>query len=150
MFFKGVGGASTIVSKVVIMLLTIIGISFIMVIAFTIIKEGSKQIDLDQLTLDLEIKKAYLLNDSFVEVQVRRNLGNGELAGLAFVFFDGLESEILKKEIVLDELQEEVFVLELKDIDVNKIEDISVAPLLKGCSGEIITCNIKDKLEFVN
>ncbi len=148
MFFKEVKGVSTIVSTVVIILLSIIGISFIMVIVFTIIRQGSEKIDLETLTFDLEIKKASVLNDSFVEVQVKRNSGEGKLVGLAFVFFNGQKSEIIEEELKLEELQEKVFVLELKEVNVDDLEEISVAPLLKGISGETITCNIEDNLEF--
>jgi hypothetical protein len=148
MMNKGVKGVSTIVSNVIIILLVIIGISFIMLIVFTIIQQGIKQIDLDTLTLNLEIEKASKLNDSFIGVQVKRNSGEGKLVGLAFVFFDGLESEIIEKEVKLEELQERIFVLELEEFNVNEIEEISIAPLLKGRQGEIITCNVEDRIDF--
>jgi hypothetical protein len=148
MMNKGVKGVSTIVSNVIIILLVIIGISFIMVIVFTIIGEGSKKIDLDALTLNLEIEKASVLNDSFIQVQVMRNSGKGKLVGLAFVFFDGYKSEIIEREAELEELQKQYFVLELQELDIEEVEVVSVAPLLKANSGEIITCNIEDEFIF--
>ncbi len=145
---KGVKGVSTIVSTVIIILLSIIGVSFIMLITFTVIREGSDKIDLNTLTLDLEIKRAVVLNDSFIEVQVKRNSGEEELAGLVFVFLDGYESEILKKEIILDELQEKSFYLGLTKFNTSEVQKISLAPLLKLKSGEIITLKIEDEFYF--
>lgn len=141
-------GVTTIVSNVIIFLLIIIGVSFIMVIVFTIIGEGSKKIDLDTLTLNLEIEKVSVLNDSFIQVQVMRNSGKGKLVGLAFVFFDGYKSEIIEREAALEELQKQHFVLELQELDIDELEVVSVAPLLKANSGEIITCNIEDEFIF--
>jgi hypothetical protein len=141
-------GLSTIVSTVIIILLAIIGVSFIMLIVFTIIGEGSKKIELETLTIELDLKRAIVLNDSFVEVQVKRNSGEGEISGLAFVFFNGRETEIIKKDVELGELQEKTFVLELQNFNSNELEDVSVAPLLETNSGEIITANIEDKFEF--
>jgi hypothetical protein len=51
-------------------------------------------------------------------------------------------------EVKLNELEERVFVLELKEVNFEDIEKISIAPLLKGKSGEFIKGNVEDSIEI--
>ncbi len=141
-------GLSSIVATLLIILLVLVAVVIIWVVVSRIVREGSDQIELSKVTLNLEIKKAIAINDSFVKVHVRRNPGKGELAGLSFIFEDAFKSEVIDRNLTLDELEEDIFVILLEVVNVFEIKKISIAPILILRSGKEIIGDIQDDYEI--
>jgi hypothetical protein len=145
---KEVKGLTTLVSTVIIFAIVfIVGIG-IWAIVTKVIIPGSNQVDLNQVTLDLELKKALIVNDSFIEVQVERNVGKGDFVGLIFIVSDGENSETIEINATLEELEKGVFVLDLKEINVNDIVEITIAPLVEKKSGKTVTGTVESQLDI--
>jgi hypothetical protein len=80
-------------------------------------------------------------------VVVRRNPGQGNYIGMNFIFSDGTNSEIIKENYTLQELEERSFIFTLTEISTNNLTTISVAPIFKLSSGKEAVGDIADSLE---
>jgi hypothetical protein len=90
------------------------------------------------------------VNLSKINVTVKRNVGDGEIAGLKFIIDDGENTEVVEvNNFSLEELQERMFNLSLTDIqNSSKIQKISVAPIFELESGKVVTGDVKDEYEI--
>ena len=138
---------STVVTTLLIILLVLIAVGIVWVVVKNVIQGGSEQISLGKVTLDLEISQAQknALNNSELNLTVKRNTGEGEFVGIAFVIDDGENTEVIKKIASLEELGTQRFSLYLENIDVSKIKKISIAPIFKLESGKEVVGDIKDE-----
>jgi concanavalin A-like lectin/glucanase superfamily protein len=139
---------STIIATLIIIALALVAGILIWFSVSKLIHEGKDQIELSKVTLNLEIKKALAMNDSFVKVHVKRNPGKGELSGLSFVFNNGFKSEVIERNLTLEELQEDVFIIALGEVNVNEVKSISIAPILELKSGKDVTGDIQDEFKI--
>jgi hypothetical protein len=57
----------------------------------------------------LEIKQATLDNES-ASVNVKRNLGVGDISKINFIFENGTNSQVIEKEVTLRELETKNFI----------------------------------------
>ena len=140
-------GLSAIVSTLIIILLVLVAVGIIWVVVRGIVQEGAEGIELGKLTLDLEIKAAQIENGDVTLVVVRRNPGEGNYIGMNFIFSDGTNSEIIREDTVLQELEEQTFTFTLTEISTYDLETISVAPIFELSSGKESVGNIADDFE---
>ena len=93
---------SAIVANLLLVLLVLIAIGIVWVVVHNLISGGSNTIGINQFTIALDIKSAYVLNSN-IFVTVQRNSGEGNLTGIRFVFFNGLDSITVDRMIVLQQ-----------------------------------------------
>jgi hypothetical protein len=128
---------SKISFKLILILISIIVVAVIMIIIMELIKGGSEEIDFDDLTLDLEISQVEIINDSTLEVTVVRNPGSGQLVSLNFIVQSENNSEIIQKNVSLDELQMKTFDINLEKINTKEIIKVEISIIFKIESGDI-------------
>ncbi|KKL10893.1 hypothetical protein LCGC14_2551260, partial [marine sediment metagenome] len=144
-------GLSNIMVTLLIIVLSLVAISIVWGITRNIIEEESEQIDLGKFTLDLEIKSVKVQGDEVtVDVIVQRNPGQGEFIGMNFIFSDGQNSEVIREDTVLNELEERSFTYTLTKINVSELKDVSIAPIYELSSGKEDMGNVADKFNIVN
>jgi len=139
-------GLSAVVTTLIIILLALVAIGTIWIVVSNLISEGT-DISLEQFTLDLSIKSAYVdaADLDNVKVRVRRSVGAGEITGIRFIFFNGVDSIAISKETSLTELGEETFSFTPVELgDINEGDSVSVAPVFETDSGKERTGAVTD------
>lgn len=148
-FSKNQRGLSNIITTLLIIVLVLVAVGAVWNVARNIIESGAEQIELGKFTLDLEIKSVKIEGDDVtVDVIVKRNPGLGEFIGIYFVFSDGQNSEVIREDTVLDELEERSFTYTLTEINTSELVDVSIAPIYELKSGKEDTGNIADKFDL--
>lgn len=137
-------GLSTVVTTLIIILLVLVAIGIVWVVIANLVQEGSEQIFLDKFTTDLKIKSVLNVDNSSnsLDVDVKRNVGKGDLAGIKFIFNDGQNSEIVENFTIIDELGEKRFHFILSALNIDNVQTISIAPLYRSSEGKTITGGI--------
>jgi len=141
-------GLSTIVATLIIILLVLVAIGIIWVVVKNIIQKGAEGIELGKFTLDLKIKGAQIGDGNVTVVVVRRNPGEGNFTGMNFIFSDGTNSETIRENTVLQELEERSFTFALTEISTDNLKTISVAPIFELSSGKESIGDIADSYEI--
>ena len=129
-------GLSGVVTTLIIVLLVLVAVGIIWAVVKNVVQRGAEQVDLGQFTLDLQIKKAQVQNGNVTVVVVKRNAGNGNFVGMNFIFSDGQNSEIIRQNASLQELEEKSFTFTLTKISTNNLKTVSVAPIYQLDSGK--------------
>ncbi len=146
MKIKGVKGLSSIVATLLIILLVLVAVGILWVVVKNVLQSGAEQISLGKFTLDLEIKQVQIVNDSALNVKVKRNPGDGEMVGLDFIVDDGDNTEIIEfPNISMKELQQITFNLVLASVNTSNLKSVSIAPVFRMESGKEIIGDIKDE-----
>lgn len=120
-------GLSKITFKLIIILISVIVIAAILIIILEFIKKGSEEIEFGGLNIDLEISQAKIINDSALNVTVKRNPGSGELVSMGFIIESENDSEIIQKNMSLNELEVETVEVNLNKINTNDIKKIQIS-----------------------
>ena len=134
---------SEVVTTLIIILLVIVALGIVWVVVKNIIDKGKDEITLTGLTLDLDITKA-VVDDETLSVTVKRNPGEGDLIGINFVISDGDNSVVVTKDTTLAELGVQTFTFPLGTLAVGTITSISIAPIFETSSGKEITGEVHD------
>src|SRR3989344_5227029 len=129
-------GLSGIVTTLIIILLVLVAVGVIWVVVKNLVQKGSEQVELGQFALDLQIKSAQVEDGNVTVVVVKRNPGEGEFVGMNFVFSDGQNSETIRQNISLQELEEKSFTFTLTKINTSNLKTVSVAPIYQLSSGK--------------
>ncbi len=141
-------GLSAVITTLIVILLVLVSVGILWVVVRNLIQEGAEQIDLGAFTLDLQIKKVEVTGDNVtVTVFVKRNPGQGNFVGINFVFSDGKNSEIMREDTVLKELEERSFTFTLTEISTNELETVSIAPIYELSSGRESTGDLSDTFD---
>ncbi len=136
---------SAVVTTLIIILLTIVAIGIVWVVVKNIINKGSEEIALTSLTLDLDITRATVEDDT-LSITVKRNPGEGDLTGINFVISDGYNSVVVRRNTNLPELGIQTFTFTLSQLAVGPITSISIGPIFETSSGkEIIGESLETK-----
>lgn len=141
-------GLSTIVATLLIILLTLVAVAIIWMVLRSVIKENAEQISFGKFTVDLDITRARIVNDSAINVTVKRNPGDGEIYGILFIVYDENNSEIKRYNISLAELQEKRFSIVLSDLVTDYVEKVAIAPIFMLESGKETVGDITDEWIF--
>lgn len=141
---------STIIAALLIIILVLVSVGIVWGVVSNIIKEGSEQVSLGSLTLDLEIEKIEIQNDSAAIIKIKRNQGEGEFIGFKLIFNSEDESEIVEMPYFLKQLEEKSFLVYLEKLKFFQIKSVGISPLFELDSGKIVTGNVKDEFEVPN
>ncbi len=149
-------GVSAIVATLIIILLVIVSAGIVWVAIRNIISEGAEGIELGSFFLDLQIQKVNVERDQ-IKVTVKRGGGDGEteISVIAFIISDGENSQTIKKETTLKELETQKFTISSSEFaDIAFVKEISIAPGITSESGkekfgrEVDTISDKDSKEL--
>jgi len=143
-------GLSEIVSTLIIILLTLVAIGVIWVVVQNVLRSGAEQIEVGQYSLDLEIKSVQIEGEDVTIVVVKRNPGEGEFIGINFIFSNGTDSEIIRKDTTLNELDTKTFTLTLENIKTSTLTSVSVAPIYKTSSGKESQGSVADEFDVLS
>ena len=114
-------GLSDVVTTLVIILISLVAIGVVWVVIQNVIQKGSEQVELGQFTLDLQIKAVQVQDENVTIVIVKRNPGEGEFVGMNFIFSDGQNSEIIRENTTLQELDQRSFTITLSEINTSNL-----------------------------
>ena len=140
-------GLSAIVATLIIILLTLVAVGIIWAVVRNILQSGAEEVELGQFTLDLQIKAVQVEDGDVTIVLIRRNQGQGEFVGMNFIFSDGQNSEIIRENISLQELEEKTFTFTLTTISTSALKSVSVSPIYRTSSGKETIGSISDMFD---
>jgi len=135
---------STIVATLIILLLVMVAVGIVWVVVRNVIQQGAEQVSLGKLTLDMKISQVQKVNDTNVNVKVKRNSGEGDFVAISFIVDDGTNSEVVTVNGTMQQLEEKTFHLILTRVNASNIKSISIAPILQLSSGKEVTGPVKD------
>ena len=141
-------GLSDVVTTLIIILISLVAIGVVWVVVQNVIQEGSEQVELGQFTLDLQIKAVQVQDENVTIVIVKRNPGEGEFVGMNFIFSDGQNSEIIRENTTLQELDQRSFTITLGEINTSNLKTVSVAPIYMLSSGKETSGNLADSFDI--
>jgi len=140
-------GLSTIIVTLILILISLVAIGVFWVVIQNLIDGNTENIGLDKLTLSAEIKGVNIDNSSNnVTLAIKRNVGEGDLVGMKFVFYNDSSTEIIAQDFELEQLVERKFVLHLA-MNVSTLTKISIVPLFRSSQGEENVGNIADSYD---
>jgi hypothetical protein len=143
---KNEKGLSTIVATLLIILLTLVAVGIVWVVIRNVIQSSAEQVSLGKFTLNLEIKDVHVnVSNNSISVKIKRNTGEGEISGLNFIIDDGDNTEVVKTNLSLNELEEKTVKLDLDSVNISKIKKVSVAPVFLLASGKESVGDVKDE-----
>ena len=148
-FFKDCKGISEVITTLIIILLSLVAIGIVWVIISNILQSSSEEIEIGQFTINLDIKSVKIQN-SDVNVTVKRNKGVGNFTGLNFIFSDGKNSETIRQNETLKELNTKTFTFTLTELNATRLKAVSIAPIFKLESGKEKQGNIANNFEVSN
>ena len=127
-------GLSQTVSTLMIILLILIAIAGIWAVLSQTVFSQTSRINLGSITTEVKITKIDINGtDNEVKVKVQREGGGEEIDSIKIIIKDDENSDVYDKKVVdFLELSERSFTLNLSErgvIDINKIREISVAPV---------------------
>ncbi len=123
-------GMFTVVTTLIIILLTIVAFGIIWVVVRNVLDEGKEEIDLSKITVDLEISKV-IVEEGNLTIGVKREKGEGNLIGINFIFSDGDNSIVLKRETNINEFEMKSFDFVLENLEIGDIRSIEIVPILE-------------------
>lgn len=145
-FFKNKFGLSTIVVTLILILLSIVAIGVVWGVVSGILNNASKEVGFEQFTISLDITNAYEYNGNII-VNLKRNVGSGQIVGLTFVLSDEGESETYTSDIPIGELESKKYTIPVSQFNSTDIDEVSVAPRYES-SGEEKLGSILDTFEI--
>jgi parallel beta-helix repeat protein len=143
-------GLSSIVATLLIILLVLVAVAFLWAVVRNVIQGNAEQVSLGKFTLDLKIKGVVRdAGENSMDVRIKRNPGEGEFSGLAFIVEDEENSEAFEIDSSLSELEERTFNITLSSaMSVDELKEISIAPIFTLKSGKEVVGNIADVYIF--
>lgn len=145
-------GLSAVVTTLLIILLAMVLIGIVWVVIRSVVSKGSADVNTEQFTLDLSIQSAYVDSTASgdIKVGVRRSPGGGDMSGIKFIFFDGVDSISIERNIPLGELETKVFAFD-NNTEVPGItagDEVSIVPLFESNTGTQKTAKVTDSREI--
>ncbi len=138
-------GISNILVVILLIALVLVAVSVFWFVIRRLISESTSGLDIGQLTISLRITDAYVYEGlSDVYVKVRRNPGKGDLVAIKFIFSDKIETEVITRDVSLEELDEKTYTFSLAKLNASTVVSVSIAPVVETSSGERVTGNILD------
>ena len=134
---KNKKGVSTIIVTIILVALVLIAIGIIWAVIGNMISQSSKDISIERLTVDAQIKGIEIDEASNnISVLVRRKPGLGNLIGFNFVFKNETDSELKIVYTNITELEEKIFTFHL-DMNISQIIKINLIPIIKSGDKEL-------------
>lgn len=125
-------GLSGVVASLLLILLVLVAIAVVWLVVVNFIFTGTEEMTLSSFYMNLEILSIKVDKDTKdVGVLVRRNPGPGRLEGVYFVISDGRSSDIIKKDVVLGELETREFIINKTELEnIIFVKEVSISPII--------------------
>ena len=143
-------GLSTVVATLLIVLLVLVAVAIIWVVLRNVLEDSAEQVSFGRFTVDLDITKADIINDTAISVIVKRNSGQGEIYGILFVVYDDENSEVVRETVQLKQLEERGFNIILFVLNTSNAKKVSIAPIFILESGKEFIGDIEDEWIFID
>ena len=144
---RGKRGISAVIVTMIIIFLALVSTGIVWGVVKNIISSGSDQISLGSFTTDVEIQSVKV-GEETVDVDVKRNVGGGDVTRLKFVFSDGQDSGVIERTVSLEELEQEKFTFFLSQLPITSLKTVSVSPVFISESGKETIGKVQDEFEF--
>jgi hypothetical protein len=141
-------GLSTIVATLLIILLTLVAVGIIWVVVKNVLNQNAEQVSFGRFTVDLDIVRADIINDTAINLTVKRDSGDGELYGVLFIVYDKDNSEVVRYNVPLQELEEKRFNIILSVLNTSNVKKVSIAPVFMLESGKEFIGDVLDEYTF--
>jgi hypothetical protein len=123
-----------------------VAIGVVWAVVNNLLQSGTEQTTtgFEQLSLDFELQKVLVEPDGDLQIVVKRNVGAGTISGLKFIISDGTNSKLISREVTLDELESQSFIINSSEIsDLSFVKEVSIAPIVgsdyaKGTTGNVL------------
>jgi hypothetical protein len=137
-------GLSTVVTTLILIVISLVAIGAVWVVVNNLLKGQSDQIALDRITFDAEITQVALYNSSNnLSVSVQRNVGEANLKGIKYYFYNQTSAEVITEYFTLGELGQKTFSFNLA-MDLSSLEKISIVPIFNSKDGKDAMGNVAD------
>jgi len=137
---KNTRGLSAVIVTLLLIMLSLVLVGIVWAVISNIVSSGTKQTSFQfgSLFLSLKLQKVKVDPDTGdISVVVQREVGQGELTGVAFVISDGVENVLVKKSASIQELGSKRFTITSSDLgDVSFAKSIQIAPILATSGGD--------------
>jgi hypothetical protein len=134
-------GLSGIVATLLIILLVIVAVAIVWTVVRNVLEKGSDEVGFSTITTTLDVQDVQVA-DGIASVNVKREVGDGNVVGVKIVVSDGQNS--ISQDFIqsLEELESQTF-----DVDVSSLSGVSevlVSPILELPSGEQVLGEVTD------
>jgi flagellin-like protein len=128
-------GQSETISVILLILIAIVSVVIIWNVVNPLITEKGGEIDISKITTNLNIKEAVRFINGASKVTVQRNMGQGEITSLKFVFYDsnGNSHVETKNSDLINEYETKTY--SFGPIPLEDVAKVSVVPYFKKTSG---------------
>lgn len=141
-------GISNVIVTLIIIVISLVAIGLVWGVVRNIISEGAEDISLAGFKINIKISSAGI-NGNNINVNVKRNVGEGNLTGIKFIFTAGEDTEAKERTFSLKELESKAFDFTLNDLNISEVESVSIAPKYLSGSGKETLGNIMDTYNIV-
>jgi len=135
-------GVSTIIVTVIMITIVLAAIGVVWVMIQNILEQGAEDISVASARINLDVQNVKVTEDG-VDVQVRRNKGEGNLVGLKFIVSDGIGTEIFEEPTTISELGTQKFSLPYTGF----VKSVEVAPILQSAGGKNATGQVVENFD---
>lgn len=131
---------SNVIASLLVIVIVLVAIAIVWTVVRNIIQKNSEEVSLSQFTIDLKIESLRITNET-LNAKIKRNPGEGDLKGITFLVFDGLNTHVFEKlDVELEPLAIKTFILGYS----GPITKLSIAPIFETDEGKLITGPIVD------
>jgi len=95
--------------------------------------------------IDLKISQVKTVDDSTLDLTLKREIGEGEFIGLSFAVSDGSLVEVIRVNTSMPENQSGNFSLKFISMNASRVKKVSVTPIYINQEGVEVIGNVKDE-----
>ena len=140
-------GLSAVITTLLVIMLVLVAAGIVWGVIRKIITEGSEEVNLGKLTLDLEVENV-LVDENGVNVKVTRKSGAGELSGINFAISDGENTIVLERPSTMAQLGSGTFPFTNEELSgIAFVKEVTIVPILGTGSGKKIFGSNVDEVE---
>lgn len=144
---RGKRGISSIIVTIVLIGLALAAIVIVWTVIRGLLSQGVNVLGLGKFTIGLQIDGAHTSgNDSVVDVT--RKAGEGNVSGIIFVISNATEKKTITQGGALNQLETKSFTLNLSEINIVNITQVSIAPVFASATGNPTIGDILDTYKF--
>jgi len=141
-------GLSEVITTLIIIVISLIAIGLVWAVAQQIISEETEDISLAGFKINIKILRVEIDGNN-INVNTKRNVGQGNLIGIKFIFSDEKNTEAKERTFSLKELESKAFDFTLDDLNTSEIKSVSIAPIYLSDSRKEVLGNIADTYKIV-
>ncbi len=125
---------SEIITTLILVVIVFVAVGIVWGVTKNLLKESSEDVNIGKITTKLSLENVQI-SEKGANVKVKRDVGQGEMTGIKFVFITANSSEIIDYDVVLGELEMRSFNLSFSSINGSAITKMTATPILKSSSG---------------